>query len=121
MSESEEACENLEVGLPDMAKTTPSAARPGTKRSAQRNKPPSEEKDGPRQRWAIQIRKPAHLRLTKLSKMTGLSVGVMVGSSARQVLRSTDTVLERSFAVTRSGLLSRLKSPVATARRLVPT
>ena len=78
MSESEEACENLEVGLPDMAKTTPSAARPGTKRSAQRNKPPSEEKDGPRQRWAIQIRKPAHLRLTKLSKMTGLSVGVMV-------------------------------------------
>ena len=78
MSESEEACENLEVGLPDMAKTTPSAARPGTKRSAQRDKSPSEEKDGSRQRWAIQIRKPAHLRLTKLSKMTGLSVGVMV-------------------------------------------
>ena len=78
MSESEEACENLEVGLPDMAKTTPSAARPGTKRSAQRDKSPSEEKDGPRQRWAIQIRKPAHSRLTKLGKMTGLSMGVMV-------------------------------------------
>ena len=79
MSESEEACENLEVGLPDMAKTTtPSAARPGAKRSTQREKPPSEEKDEPPQRWAIQIRKPAHSRLIKLGKKTGLSIGVMV-------------------------------------------
>ena len=78
-SESEEAFENLEVGLPDMAKTTrPSAARPKTRQSTQREKPPSKEKDEPRQRWAIQIRKSAHSRLIELGEKTGLSMGVMV-------------------------------------------
>jgi hypothetical protein len=78
MSETDELVDNMEVGLlDDMAKQTKPLARPKTKRATETEAVEAEESKRI-QRWAIQIRKPAHSRLIKLGKKTGLSIGVMV-------------------------------------------